>query len=111
MSAPTTTATRQASGVGRDRLWCRLKALTGCNITEVRVTPVQYGAEQVWCAMALDSARREVPLPGITSQVAALIRTAFPDVDWVRAHDYDVTTGMLVEHSAAIPGCLLGDAL
>lgn len=110
MKTPTT-CTRKASGSGRNRLWCRLKAITQRDITEVRVTPVQYGAEQVWCAMALDSARREVPLPGITSTVAALIRTAFPDVDWARAHDYDVTTGVLVEHAMAIPGCLLGDAL
>ena len=100
-----------ASQQARDRLWHQLNIITRRDVIEVRVTPAQYGTGQVWCAMAIGCNRREVPLPGRAREVAALIREEFPDVDWDRAHDYDVTTGVLTEHTIAVPGYLLGDAL
>ena len=101
---------RTASRPARDRLWRQLRDITGHDVIEVRVTPAAYGEGTVWCAMAIDSNRREIPLPGSTKEVAGLIRRAFVDADWHRAHDYDVTTGALTEHAIAMPGCLLGDA-
>lgn len=102
---------RRADRSARDRMRRRLAELTARDVIEVRVTPAAYGEGTVWCAMAIDSNRREIPLPGRTGKVAALVRHLFPDADWDRAHDYDVTTGALTEHAIAIPGCLLGDAL
>lgn len=96
----------------RKRLAERLRDITGFYaVAEVRITPALYGGGTVWCAMAIGSNRREIPLPGVARQVTAVIREAFPGADWDRAQDYDVTTGALTEHVTAMPEALAGDAL
>lgn len=89
-----------------------LRDLTGdYHVAEVRLTPAQYGGGTVWCAMALASHRREIPVPGLATAIADLLRCAFSAADWCRAQDYDVTTGTLTEHAVRLPACLRGDEL
>lgn len=101
----------QAGKRTRDRVSHQLRDITGRDVAEVRITPALYGGGTVWCAMAIGSNRREIPLPGSAREIAGLIRAAFPSAQWDRAQDYDVTAGTLTEHSMVMPGCLLGDAL
>lgn len=102
----TTSAIHTAGKRTRDRLYCQLRALTRRDVAEVRITPALYGDGTVYCAMAIGCNRREIPLPGVAREVAALIRAAFPDADWRRAQDYDVTTGTLTEHIVRLPAGL-----
>ncbi|MFJ2004738.1 hypothetical protein [Streptomyces chartreusis] len=89
-----------------------LRDITGFySVTEVRITPARYGNGTVWCAMALASNRREIPLPGeLRKLVVDLLNRAFPSADWSRAQDYDVTAGILREHVVRLPACLRGGA-
>lgn len=97
----------------REQMAEKLRDITGYYaVAEVRITPALYGDGTVWCAMAIASNRREIPLPGRAREIAALIRGAFPSAAWDRVQDYDVTTGTLTEHPTVMPSCLLGgDAL
>ncbi|MFI6248984.1 hypothetical protein [Streptomyces sp. NPDC051016] len=104
----TTTGVMPAGQLTRDRLYCRLRAITGRAVYEVRVTPALYGDGTVWCAMAIGCDQREIPLPSKSREVAAAIRAEFPRADWDRAQDYDVTTGVLREHTVPMPACLGG---
>jgi hypothetical protein len=107
----TATASTTANTVTRDRLSGRLREITGHVLAEVRVTPALYGGGNVWCVMALDRRRREVPLPGLAVDIALLLKRAFPRADWDRAQDYDVTTGVLTKHLTLLPACLRGEQL
>ena len=107
----TTTGVMPAGPLTRDRVYCKLRAITGRAVYEVRVTPAMYGEGTVWCAMAIGCDMREIPLPSKAREVVAAIREAFPKADWDRPQDYDVTTGVLREHIVPIPACLGGDAL
>ncbi|MFF8406969.1 hypothetical protein ACF06P_35750 [Streptomyces sp. NPDC015684] len=92
----------------RGRLASELREMARRPVVEVRITPAQYGGGTVWCAMAFGVGRREVPLPGKSRQVAALLREAFPLAAWDRAQDYDVNSGVLREHQVQLPACLEG---
>ncbi|MET9081393.1 hypothetical protein ABZX77_05730 [Streptomyces sp. NPDC004237] len=105
----TKTGVKTAGKLTRDRLYCKLTAITGRAVSEVRVTPALYGDGSVWCAMAIGCDLREIPLPSKSHEVAAVIRAAFPGANWARAQDYDVTTGALVEHIVRMPACLGGE--
>ncbi|MFK0172661.1 hypothetical protein ACIQU5_28080 [Streptomyces sp. NPDC090306] len=94
LRADTATATRLAS---------QLRGIAGREVAEARITPATYGGGQVWCVLLLDPRRREIPAPGRTRQIVDYVRSAFPDAQWNRAQDYDVTAGVLVEHTVARP--------
>lgn len=94
----------------RDRVLRQLRAITGRDVSEVRVTPVGDGNATAWCAMALGTDRREIPLPGRSREVAALLRESFPAARWSVAQDYDVAAGVLTEHVVRVPACLLDGA-
>lgn len=95
-----------------------LDALTGHDLAEVRITSVNWPDGPQWVAMTLTAdplavrARREIPLEEGSQHkaIAFLLRDAFPDADWFRAQDYDVTTGVLREHTPRIPSCLMSEA-
>lgn len=108
----------RAASSSRKALRADLRALTGRDLAEVRITPARYGDGTVWCVMALVTdadahrGRREVPLPkGAHHTIAARLRMAFPDADWTRAQDYFPAVGLLREHLVRLPACLRGDEL
>jgi hypothetical protein len=102
----TETRQLQLSAISRDRVRRDLREVAGRELAEVRITPALYGGGTSFCAMALDSRGREVPLPGVQRFVADRLRRAFPRADWDCAQDYDVTTGILREHVVRQPACL-----
>ncbi|MEU4172883.1 hypothetical protein AB0F46_39125 [Streptomyces sp. NPDC026665] len=95
-----------------------LHEITGHTLAEVRITRVRWPAGLQWVALPLVArlkptpGRREVPLgeAGLHQTIAHLLRNAFPHADWSHAQDYDVTTGVLREHTPRVPSCLTSDA-
>jgi hypothetical protein len=82
----------------------------GRRVAKVRVTPVVSSRDgrmrQFWTVLALDAAGCEIPLPGLVVPVTNLLRAAFPDANWERAQNYNVTTGRLTLYRPRRPECL-----
>ncbi|MGW1498984.1 hypothetical protein ACWCQW_10500 [Streptomyces mirabilis] len=100
----------EAHVLTRNRLAKTLSEYAGRLPVEVRLTPVTWGDSTAWCVTLLGSDRREIPAPGRTRQIASLIRNAFPDTDWTRAHNYAPATGVLTEHAMPMPPRTAGRA-
>jgi len=114
------TRTQRLADEAREQLRERLRVITGRVLAEVRITSVRWDDGLRWCVVTLavdprsPARRREVPVPSGRDHhdIAILLRDAFPHARWDIAQDYDVTFGVLTEHSTAIPAALLGgDAL
>lgn len=89
----------------------RLKLIVGRPVTEIRITPIASNRDgsrrKLWAVLALSGPSREVPLPvGAAVQITALLRSTFPLAMWGRAQDYNVQSGVLVEHVIRYPACL-----
>ncbi|MFI1767469.1 hypothetical protein ACH41H_36220 [Streptomyces sp. NPDC020800] len=93
----------------RTRLREQIHEIARRKVIEIRITPALYGGGTVWCAIAIGADRREVPLPGHTRRVVALLREAFPLAAWDKPQDYTVATGVLREHHVQLPASLRGD--
>jgi hypothetical protein len=111
--------TEQLNATAVRRVRERLYDITGLTLAEVRITRVRWPEGLRWVAMTLaahpTAARkhREIPITeaGQHKTIALLLRDAFPHANWSRAQDYDVTTGLLREHTPRVPDCLMSDAL
>jgi hypothetical protein len=111
MTAPIRPRSEQAHPELRLLLRTHLHAAAGRPVAEVRVTHHRRADARLYCVMALSADRREVPLPkGAAKLISDALRSAFPHARWSRAQDYDVTTGVLVEHLTLLPACLRGGA-
>ncbi|MCI3277473.1 hypothetical protein [Streptomyces cylindrosporus] len=96
----------QADATTRSLLHQRLYTLFGRRVSEVRITRVTWPEGHRWVAMVLGPGDKEVPPvrgSGLHVQAALVLKEAFPQANWGRGQNYDVTTGVLREHVVRQP--------